>query len=712
VTLTGTEGAESMLGLEATDRLFAVLGVRPVLGRTFLPGEDQPGREKVAVISHGLWQRRFGGARDVVGRHVTIDDRDYSVLGVMPASFRFPDTIPTDIPLSVEVWIPTRQSGDMEDRGSHNYWSIARLRDGGSLDHARAEMARIAAALARQYPATNEDMGVKVVRLQDHVTGGVRPALLLLLGAVGLVLLLTCANVANLLLSKAEARRREMAVRHALGASRRRLVRQALTESVVLALGGATAGIGLAHLLVRLVVRLGPGNVPRLAETTIDAPVLLFTAAVSLGAGIAFGLAPALLGLRDSVQGVLKETGTRSATAASGRFARQALVTAQVALAMMLLVAAGLLVRSFAEVVRLDPGFRAPRVLTAFVGLSTARYGDPAKQAAFFEDAVRAIRTLSGVASAAASNSIPLTGINDQGGFAVEGWSSPRPPHDGPQGNRPHVTAGYFETMGIVLLAGRILDERDVARSPRVAIVSDIAAKTYWPGASPIGKRLAVDWNEKGPVWQEIVGVVQSTRHFGLEATQKPEVYVPHTQSPSPYMTLVVRTQGDPAGLGAAIREKIAAIDPSLAVSGFQTMDDLLSAATSRRRFQIALVGAFAALALLLAAIGIYGVMAHMVAQRRREIGVRVALGARPRDVVTMVLRNGVSLAALGTCVGLVAALLLSHALAGLLFGVSEADPPTYAGVAVLLLSVACLSAWVASRAAARVDPQTALREE
>ena len=712
VTLTGAEGAESMLGLEVTDRLFEVLGVRPRVGRTFLPGEDHPGRESVAVISHSLWQRRYGGDREVVGRHVNLDDRTYSIVGVMPASFVFPATnVPGDVVVPVDVWIPMRPSPGLEERGSQNYWAVARLRAGTGLVQARAVMSAIGASLARQYPDTNQDMGVTVARLHDHVAGGVRPALLLLLAAVGLVLLLTCANVANLLLAQAEARRREMAVRHALGASRGRLVRQALTESLILSLGGAAAGIAVAQLLVRLLRRVGPANIPRLQETTIDAPVLLFTAAVSVCVGIAFGLAPALLGGRESVQHALKEAGAR-ATASSGRVVRQALVSAQVALAMMLLVGAGLLVRSFAQVTGLDLGFRASRVVTAFVGLSPNRYGDPAKQAAFFEDALRSIRGLPGVLSAGAGNSIPLTGINDQGGFAVEGLPDPLPGQDHPQANRPHVSAGYFETMGIRLLAGRLFDDRDRSQSRRVAIVSDLAARIYWPDVNPIGKRLALAWNDRGPVWHEIVGVVQSTRHFGLEAPQKPEVYVPHTQSPSAFMTLVVRAQGDPAGLVPGIRERMARLDPDTALFGFRTIDELVSTASSQRRFQMALVAAFAALALLLAAIGVYGVMAHMVARRRREIGVRLALGARPRDVVGLVLRNGVRLTVLGMALGLAGALALSRALAGLLFGVSALDPQTYTGVAAVLLFVGGLSAYLASRAAAKVDPLTALREE
>jgi putative ABC transport system permease protein len=397
---------------------------------------------------------------------------------------------------------------------------------------------------------------------------------------------------------------------------------------------------------------------------------------------------------------------------AGGRIVRQALVVGQLALAVMLLIGAGLLIRSFVRVAGLDPGFRAPQVMSALVSLSPSRYGNPAKQVAFFEDMVHAIASQPGVLSAAVTNSLPLTGINDQGGFAVEGRPDPRPGEDGPQANRPRVSAGYFETMGIRLLDGRLLDERDHAGAPLVAVVSALAAQTYWPGVNPLGRRLAADWSKGRPVWREIVGVVESTRHFGLEAPQKAEVYLPHAQAPSPFMMLVVRTQGDPSAVVPAVRAQIARMDPEQSVFGFQSMDDLLEKSGSRRRFQTALVAAFAALALLLAAIGIYGVIAHGVAQRNREIGVRLALGARPHDVVALVLRNGLALTIAGTSLGLMGAVALSRAMASLLFAVSPSDPATYGSVAGVLTLVAGVSAYIPSRGAGRVDPLVTLRDE
>lgn len=712
LTMTGAEGAESMLGLEATDRLFAVLRVPPLLGRTFLPGEDAPGRPRVAVLSHGLWQRRYGGDPQVVGRSVSIDGASYSIVGVMPASFRFPNAIPGEVVVPIELWIPMRASGDLEDRDSHNFWAVARLADGASVAQARAAMTTIARNLARQYPGSNKDMGVTVKTLKEYVSGNVRPALLVMLGAVVLVLLLTCANIAMLLLSRAEARRREMAVRHALGASRSRLVRQTLTESLLLALAGAGAGLALAHGGTRLLVRFGPAGIPRLDQTAIDTGVLTFTAAISVGVGVLFGIAPALLGARVNVHGALKQAGTRASLGAAGRLGRQALVVGQLAMAVMLLIGAGLLVRSFVRVAGLDPGFRAPQVMTAVVSLSPLRYRDPARQAAFFEEVVRALEGVSGVRSAAVTNSLPLTGINDQGGFTVEGRPAPAPGEDGPQANRPRVSPGYFDTMGIRLLDGRRLDEHDRVGAHAVAVISELAARTYWPDVSPLGRRLAVSWTDAGPEWREIVGVVESTRHFGLEAPQKAEIYVPQAQSPSPIMMLVVRTVGDPAAVVPAIRAAVTRVDPEQSVFAFQTMEELLERSGARRRFQTALVSVFASFALLLAAVGVYGVMAHRVAQRSREIGVRLALGARPRDVVALVLRSGMALTAAGTIAGLAGAAALSRTLSSLLFGVSPLDPATYAGVAAALVLVAGASAYVPSRSAAKVDPLVTLRDE
>ena len=711
-TITGGAGAESFLGLECTDRLFSVLQVQPLLGRTFVPGEDRPGRERVVVISHALWERRFHSDPNIVGHAVTLDGEPYSIVGVMPATFSFPNNVPGEQVPPRDLWIPMRPSDDLEDRGSHNYWAVARLAPDVTLDHARAVMRTIADNLARQYPDSNKDLTATVLPLKIYVAGSARQALLLLLGAIGVLLLLMCANIANLLLSRAEARRREIAMRQALGATRRRLVTQTLTESLVLALGGAAIGLAIAYYGTSVLVRLAPQNLPRLEQTTVDAQVLGFMLLVTGCVGILFGVAPACWGSYMNVQQALKEGGRSVSGNALGARIRQALVVAQLALAVMLLVGAGLLVRSFVRVSSVDLGFQAPHLLTAIVNLPSARYGDPAQQVAFFERLLQRIETLPGVVSAAVSDSVPLTGINDQGGFAIEGRPDPPPGENGPHGNRPRVSAKYFDTMGVRLIDGRLFDARDRRDSQPVAIISDLAARTYWPGVDPLGKRLATEWADGHPVWRQIVGVVQGTHHFGLEAPQKAEVYLPHQQAPSPFMLLVVRTHGDPVAAIAPVRGQIAALDPDQAASAFQTMESLIASGSAQRRFQTALVTAFALLALLLAAIGVYGVVGHMVMQRRREIGVRLALGARSGDVVRMVLRNGLRLTLPGVGAGVAGALALSGILASFLFGVSPLDPATYVGVTAVLVLVALLATYLPSRSAARLDPVLILRDE
>jgi putative ABC transport system permease protein len=658
-----------------------------------------------------LWQRQFGGTPDAIGRSLAVDGAAHTIVGVMPPSFAFPATVPGESVVPIDLWIPMRQH-DLEHRGSHNFWTIARLKPGVNLERARAEMHTIADRLARTYPETNRDFDVTVTPLREHVAGAARPLLLSLLGAVGFILLLTCANIATLLLSRAEARQREVAMRQALGASRGRLIRQMLVESLLLAFGGAAAALAIAYAGTRVLISLAPASIPRLEQTTVDGQVLGFMAVVAIAVGLLFGLAPAVLGSSVKVTHALRDGGARATGGAAGRRVRHTLVVAQLALAVVLLVGAGLLVRSFMRVAGLDLGFRAPQVLTAMINLSPARYADAARQVAFTDALLQRVHALPEVQSAGVSHSIPMTGINDQGGFTVEGRPDPPPGTQGPHANRPHVSPGYFDAMGIRLVSGRLFDERDRPDTLRVAVVSDVAARMYWPGQSPIGRRLGIEWADGRPVWLQIVGIVQGTRHFGPEAQQKAEIYVPVAQAPVPYMTLVVRTQGDPMALVSAVRREIAAIDPEQSAFGFQTMDELVAKSTARRQFQTALVTMFALLALLLAGIGVYGVMGYMVAQRRREIGVRLALGAKPRDVVTMIMGNSLWLTLAGVVAGMAGALALSGVLAGFVYSVSPLDPATYAGAVGLLAAVAALSAYWPSRRAARMDPLVVLRDE
>jgi putative ABC transport system permease protein len=574
-TVSGDKEAEPILALEATDRLFVVLGVRPAVGRAFLDGEDQPGREPVAVISHGLWQRRYAGDPSVVGKSVNVGGKPHTIIGVMPDSFRFPNDLPYGTSLiPIDIWVAGSRRPDLEDRGSHNFWTVARLKPNVTLTEARAETADIAARLAREYPRSNKDTEISVAYLKDHVTGRVRPALLMLLGSVGLLLLLACANVANLLLSRSESRRREIAIRQAIGAGRARLIRQTLTESVVLAFLGAAAGLAVLYLSLESLLKWAPVAVPRIQQTTIDLPVLLFTSAVALGTGVLFGLAPAISSAAGNVYDALKRSGARLSDDRANIAVRHVLVAGQVALAVILLTGAGLLMRSLMNVTRLDPGFRPTNLLMGIINLTDSRYANPAQQSAFFEELLRRVRVLPGVQSAAVSGSVPLSGINDQGGFVIEGRSRSALGQSKPEANRPHVSAGYFETMGISVLRGRSFDDHDVANARRVAVISDIAARTYWPNQDPIGKRISVDSDKGGPLWHEIVGIVRNTRHFGLDEQQKPEIYFPHTQSPTPFMLLVIRVQGDMEMVIKASRQELASMDPQQAGMAVQRIDD------------------------------------------------------------------------------------------------------------------------------------------
>lgn len=703
---------ESVLGLEVTDRLFALLGVEPLLGRTFLPGDDKPDREAVAVISYGFWRRRFGGDATVTGRSISVDGQLYTIVGVMAPAFQFPDIVPGERVIPIDIWIPLRPSPDLEQRDSFNYWAIGRLTSGTTLRTAVANMEAVAASLEQRYPATNRNRGVRMEPLQNHLSGRVRPALLILMGAVGSLLLIACANIASLLLSRAESRRREMAIRQALGATRSRLLRQTLTESVLLATMSAAAGLGLAYFGTELAIGFAPSNIPRIRQTGVDIYVLLFTSAVALAAGILFGLAPALSGVRKKVSDSLKEAATASSSAPASFVIRHFLVAGQMALAVMMLISAGLLLRSFLNVVRLDPGFQTAQVLSGYVNLSLPKYSDPQKQAAFFEEALRRISALPGVTSAAVSNSIPLTEINNTGNVRIDGRADPKPGERPPSANRPHVSAGYFETMGIPVVEGRSFDSRDRADTPPVAIVSDLAARMFWPNENSIGKRISINSVGGKRIWREVVGVVRSTRHFGLEAPQRPEVYAPHLQAPSSFMILVVRSQGNAADVLRACRREIAAIDPQQAVMHGGSLEELVSNAQARRRFQSTLLTTFAVVAVLLAALGIFGVTSYTVTRRAREIGTRIALGALPRDVVLMIARTGSRPIVIGALAGLAGAVALSKLLASLLFGVSPLDASTFAGAVLLLTVVASLSLYFPARRAAKVDPMVALRYE
>jgi len=704
-TISGDVPSEATPGFLMTARFFQLLGVKPLIGRTFLPDEDQPGKNRVVVLSHGLWQRRFGADPSVLGRSITVSGGSYTVIGVMPAGFRFFYAYP-DI---FELYMPLQQFGDQQERGSHNYYAIGRLKPGVTVEQAQLNMAAIGRNLAREYPSTNKDLEVSVTRLQEHMNRGVRGALLITLGAVGLVLLIACANVANLVLARANARTHESVVRAALGASRRRLLQQSLTEILLLgALGGAGALL-LVSIAIGLIRNSGSDQVPRLPELSIDWRVLLFTLFVSLGTAAILGLAAAVSASRLSVNEALREAGggKTTASAGTGRL-RAGLVVAEIALTLMLAIGAGLLIRSFSRLLDVNMGFDPSDLMVAYL-MAPPQAADPA---VFFEQVMQRVSEIPGVEAVGAALPIPLTGINEQGGFRIEGRPEPPPGVDEFLANKPRVFPNYFQTMKMTLLRGRWIREQDRLGAPDVCVISDVAARRYWPGENPIGRRLSVDERDGKTVWREIVGIVQGVTHFGLDVDRIAEIYVPYWQLRENLMGLVIQTPRTVSEIEPKIRREISAVDSSGAAFRMQTMEDLVAGAQSSRRFQMTLLAAFAALALVLAAVGVYGVVAYSVVQRTREVGIRIALGARHRQVLGMVVRQGCRLAFAGVVLGLIGAFALTRLMAHLLFGITVTDSLTFLTASAVLVVVALAACAVPGLRAARVDPLTALRYE
>jgi putative ABC transport system permease protein len=633
-----------------------------------------------------------------VGRAVTLDGEPYTVVGVMPAAFQFPDP-------ETEVWAPLAlDPQDQSSRGSHYLGVVARLKDGVTRGQAQAEMDTIAGRLEQQYQV-NTGHGVNVFALHEEVVGGVRTSLFVLLGAVGFVLLIACANVANLLLARGATRRGEIAVRTALGASRWRVVRQLLTESFLLFACGGVLGLLLAVWGVDLFVALSPPGTPRVHEIRADAWVFGFTFLVSLATGFASGLLPALHASKPGLQGALKEGG-RDRAGGRSRL-RGLLVVAEVASAMFLLVGAGLLLQSFVRLRQVSPGFDAANVLTMQLSLPPARYKDEASQASFLRQLLQRVEALPGARAAGAVAGLPLTGNAASRYFEIEG-QPPRPAGEGRNANFNLASPDYFRALGVPLVSGRQFDGRDAAGAPEVVIVNETMARRFWPDEDPLGKRLRVANNP----WRTVVGVVADVKNDGLAAETKPEMFYPLLQSPLPFMTLVVRTDADPKGLAAAVAREVRAVDPDEPVYDLKTMDERLAEAVSPQRLTTLLVGVFAALAAALAGVGIYGVMSYTVAQQTRELGVRMALGARKGDVLMLVLRQGLFMSLAGVGVGLAGALALARVMSGLLYGVSATDPATFAGVAFVLTAVALVACLVPARRATKVDPMVALRYE
>jgi putative ABC transport system permease protein len=707
--VTGGAGEpERVPGAQVGANMFSMLGVQPFLGRAFTGEEDLPGGEPVAILMRGLWQRRFASDPDVVGKTLTLNDKSYTIVGVMPASFRLPEPVDVLVPLALDA---------NEQRTSDRILLmsvIARLKPGINFEQASAELQGIVNMLDEQRQAARPvGMRVGVVSLHEHIVGNVRPALLVLFGAVGFVLLIACANVANLLLARAAARQKEMAIRAALGAGRVRLIRQLLTESVMLALAGGCLGLLLALWGVDLLIAGLPEDLADIAQGVgrvgVDGGVFGFTLAASIITGILFGLAPALVASKPSLNETLKEGGKKSKSTFGLRSVGGTLVVAELALALVLLVGAGLMMKSFLKLQAVNPGFRPERVLTMRLDLSMPRYAERGRQAAFFKQVLERVERLPGVQSASVTSGLPLTGFSMMMmSMSVEGQPAPVPGQDPPIiGNS--VSNDYFDTMGIPLLKGRFFNDQDTETSQKVVIVNESFARKYWPDDDPIGKRVMTNSRSGG---RTIVGVVGDVRGMGLGEDIRPEVCLPYLQSATSHMSIAVRTEADPMSLAAAVRSQIQDVDRDQPVAKVMTMNQHLAQSVSEPRFNMLLLGVFAALALALAAVGIYGVMSYTVAQRTHEIGIRMALGARQNDVVGLIVRQAMALTLLGVVIGLGAAFALTRVMESLLYSVSATDPATFALISLVLIGVALAACAVPARRAARVDPMVALRYE
>jgi putative ABC transport system permease protein len=712
-TLTGVDQPAHIVGSSVSASLFDILGVTPELGRGFLPDEDQPHHHSV-MISHQLWVARFAADPKIIGRSIILDKNTYTVVGVMPAGFQYPLVRQTST-----LWTtmsPLLESTDnsptmAEQRGAHFLRTIARLKPGVNIAQAQAAMDVIMASLSNQYPDTNKYWGARVVSEQDRITHSIRPALLVMMIAVGFVLLIACVNVANLLLARATARTREIAIRAALGAGRNRLVKQLLTESFLLALVAGGLGLLLARWGSEILVRMSPEQLPRTSEIHVDGPVMAFTLGIAVLTGIFFGLAPALHVSHSNIVDSLKE-GALSTTASKARFnLRSSLVVVEMALALVLLVSAGLLIRSLVRMQQVNPGFDARNVMTATVDVPDAKYTD-AQKAEFVRNLIPRLGALPGVQSAAAVYPLPMSGDEIRTTFQIDGH--PVSKSEEPASSVRDVTPNYFSTMHIPLLQGRDFDSRESINSTPVVIINEALARQYFPGESPIGKHIkpGISAGPGEPVMREIIGVVGNVKFSDLTSDWMPESYLPYAQLSFGSITLVTRSTQDPHGVAKMLKETVQAMDPDMPTYAEKTVEEYLDGALSVPRFNTSLLALFAGLAMLLTAVGLYGVISYSVAQRTHEIGIRMALGAKPKDMMGLIVGQGLKLGLLGVGIGFVVAISLTHFLSSLLFGVTATDPVSFAGVIFLLLAVVLMACYFPARRAMRVDPMIALRHE
>jgi len=706
----GGDGEPEQVPIQyATPELFRVLGTSPLLGRSFAPDEGAEGQPSAVVLSFGLWQRRFGGDGSIIGRRFLMNGRDAVVVGVMPEGFGFHVKEGSMTRKPAQLWSAWQVTDDLKQRRGRFAMAVARVAPGSTAPAAHAEMSAIGARLARDYPDFNAGWGVNVVPLRAQLSGDLRPSLMVLMGAVGLLLLIACANVSNLILARATARHHEIALRVALGASRRRLVRQLLTESVLLAGIGGLAGLGLAAWGIDALVGLAPPELGSLPDIAVSAPVLGFALAISLATGIGFGLAPALVATRVDLHESLKE-GARDSGGARRRRLRGALVVIETALALILLVGAGLTMKSFLNLSAVDPGFDASGVLTMKVSLPSARYENDEAVLGTVRRASEGLAALPGVDTVGAVSYLPFAG--PPSGTRLEVVGRPPLPPGSELGTQVDVVdSGFFRALRIPLVSGRLFSADEERSARHVVVVNQAFARTVFPGEDPLGKRVVIHMKDEN-VPSTIIGVVVDSMHAALDGAIEPMSYWPHPELVYSSMTFVLRSSSDPAELAAAARRVIYSIDPAQPVADVQTLDSLLSRSIARARFTSVLLAVFAVVALLLAAVGIGGVMAVSVAQRTREIGIRIAIGAPPPSVIGLVVREGMALALAGLAIGIAGSLVLARFLDKLLFGVAPTDPLTYLLIATGLAASALIACFIPARRAARVDPIVALRHE
>jgi predicted permease len=708
-----------------TAGVFESLGIQPVLGRAFRQEDEAPGGQQVAVLSYEMWQRQYSGDADILGQLIRLDDNPVTIVGVMPPDFRLPEDL--SIPQGAQLWLPVRIDTANLNWFSYSLQPIARLKPGVRPEQALTEVSTVFAQLRQDHPqGAIKDPGynIRVLPLHEDLVGTVKKALWVLVGAVGLVLLIACANVSSLLLARAAVRQKEIAVRAALGAGRGRLIRQLLTESALIALLGGTVGVTLAAWSVELIAKTNLINVPRLSQVTLNIPVLLFTLGICILAAVLFGLAPAAQVSRLDLNRALREEGRGLAGSVGVNRIQRVLVVSEVALAVVLVIAAGLLLRSFDQLLRIDPGFKVENLLTVNINLPSSRYQDNPRVTVFYNQLLEQVGALPGVVSVAATSGLPLANVSNDTVFRIEGRPSSggidrtTPPDRNAYGHFYFwkVTPDYFKTMDIALRQGRTLQASDDANAPPVVVINETMARRFWPNENPLGKRIALNWTTENIAWAEIVGVVRDVPLRQLNEKALPQGYLSPmqglTSTPARGMTLVVRTSTDPLALAEAVRSEVRALDSGVPVFSVSTAENVLGQTVAQPRFNLILLGLFAVVALLLAAVGIYGILANAVRQRTHEMGIRLALGARPGAVFRLVIRQGMWLGGIGLGIGLGAAFALTRYIESLLYGVKPTDPLTFGGVALLLLGVALLACLIPARRATKVDPLVALRHE